>query len=171
MCPWREPDLDLREFFSDGARYETETRILSGQRLELSERLGRTPTAGENTLRVHRVFHQQQPMGLVLTSRVKGEYGAIEIVLATFPGGEVRGLRLQRLREPGSIADALQQPDWLAAFRGKTARSQWKLGDDIPDVSPPARLSAAAIVDGVRSLLILLDTAEQDGAITVRPHH
>jgi hypothetical protein len=176
LCPWREPDRDLREFFADslseeGVRYETETRILSGRRVELAERLGRIPSGEENVLSVHRVLAQQRPVGFVLTRRVKGEYGAIEIVLATHPTGEVRGLRLQRLREPDSIAAMLEQREWLGAFRGKTAASPLQLGGDIPAVPPPAGISAAAIVDGVRTLLILFETSERGGVPTVGHRH
>src|ERR1043165_4560528 len=44
LCPWREPEQDLRRFFPEATRYEVETRILSGQRLELMKQLGRAPT-------------------------------------------------------------------------------------------------------------------------------
>jgi hypothetical protein len=68
---------------------------------------------------------------------------------------------LQRLREPEPIAAALQNPDWLRSFDGQRGESSWKLGRDISDVAPEARASAEAIVDGVRSLLILLATSDE----------
>lgn len=97
-------------------------------------------------------------IGTVITRRVKGEYGVIEIVLAIRVDGRVRGVRLQRLREPKVIADALRSPQWLEAFEGKTFESRWQLGKDVPT---EARSSAQAVIEGVRSLLILLETAEQ----------
>jgi hypothetical protein len=169
-CPWREPEQDLRAFFPQADHYQTEERILSGQRLELADRLGRPPTAEENALSVHRVFHQQQSLGTVLTRRVKGEYGAIEVVLAISTNGRVCGLRLQRLREPEAIATELHRPEWLGAFQGKRVSSSWQIGLDVPAVSTPARASAEAVVDGVRSLLVLLDTANQSNVL-VLPHH
>ena len=51
LCPWRQPEVDLKVFFPDATGYRAETRILSGLRLELAERLGRTPTGDENALR------------------------------------------------------------------------------------------------------------------------
>lgn len=166
LCPWREPERDLARFFSDATRYETETRILSGQRGELAARLGRAPTGDENALRVYRVFRKQATLGSVLIRRVKGTYGAIELVLAVSAEGEVRGLRLQRLREPESIAAALQNPQWLNAFAGRRADSSFQIGRDIPDVAFESRASAAAIADGVRSLLIQLDVC---GSMNPRP--
>lgn len=161
LCPWREPETDLKAFFPDATRYHGETRILSGLRLELSERLGRPPTGDENALRVNRAYRNEIPLGSILTRRVKGDYGAIELVLVTDTNRNVRGLRLQRLREPEPIASALQDPKWLGSFVGKRAEDLWRPGKDMPDVPPEAQSSAGAVIDGVRSLLILLTAADE----------
>lgn len=167
LCPWREPEHDLKLFFPEATRYEQKTRILSGQRVELAEQLGRTPTGDENALHVYLVYREQTPLGTVLTRRVKGEFGAIEVVLAVGTNQQICGLRLQRLREPAASAAALQDPQWLGSFVGKGAGSSWKSGPEISDLPGAARVSAGAIVDGVRSLLILLATANQKEL----PHH
>jgi len=173
LCPWREPASDLKLFFPNATRYEPETRILSGQRLELGARLGRIPTGDENALHLYRSYDDQSPLGIILTRRVKGAYGAIELVLAVGTNGLVRGVRLQRLREPEPIAAALQSPDWLRSFDGQRGDSSWKLGRDIPSVLPEATASAEAIVDGVRSLLILLATSDEShpkNSVAARNH-
>lgn len=167
LCPWREPDNDLKLFFPDATRYELETRLLSGRRLELAERLGRIPTGDENALRVHPVYRGQTPLGMVLTRRVKGEFGAIELVLAIGTNQQVCGLRLQRLREPAASSAALQDSQWLRSFVGKRADSSWQPEREVPDLPAEARVSARAIVDGMRSVLILLATANQEEL----PHH
>jgi hypothetical protein len=161
LCPWREPEADLQRFFPDATHYEVETRILSGVRVELAERLRRVPSGDENALRLHRVYRDKRAVGTVLTRRVKGGHGAIELILAVDGQARVRGLRLQRLREPEFIVDALQNPAWLQAFQGKNAESLWQLGGDLPEVPAEARTSAEAIVQGARSLLILLAAAGQ----------
>jgi hypothetical protein len=173
LCPWREPESDLKQFFPGATRYKVETRILSGLRVELAERLGRTPTGEENALHVYRIYQDQLVLGTVLVRRVKGDYGAIELVLAVDPEERVRGLRLQRLREPDSIAAALQNPDWLRSFEGRNAGSSWKIGGDISEVPAAARASAEAIAEGTRSLLILLAEASLTNVPVpaVTPHH
>ena len=173
LCPWREPDTDLKLFFPDATRYELETRILSGHRSELAERLGRIPTGDENALHVYPVYREQMPLGVVLTSRVKGEFGAIELVLAVGTNQQICGLRLQRLREPVASAAALQDSRWLRSFVGKRADSSWQREREISDMPADARVSAEAIVDGVRSLLILLATANQEQLPDPvgKPHH
>jgi len=171
LCPWREPENDLKQFFPGATRYERETRILSDRRVELAEQLGRIPTGDENALHVYCTYHEQTPLGVVMTRHVKGAYGAIELVLAVNTDGAVRGLRLQRLREPAPIAAALQNPDWLHSFEGRRAADSWKLGQDVPDVPEDARASAGAVVEGARSLLILLAMAGQTHNPIVTQHH
>jgi hypothetical protein len=171
VCPWREPDADMRRFFPEANRYSTEKRILSGVRVELAKQLGRQPDAEENTLTLHRVHRGSRALGAVLTRRVKGEHGAIELVLAVAEQGEVRGVHLQRLREPADIAGALQNPAWLEGFQGRTHARGWET-DDALDLPPEARLSAQAIREGIRSLLILLAVSEDPSVpSTGKPHH
>jgi len=161
----------MKMFFPGATGYTTETRILSGQRLELAARLGRTPTGDENALRVYSIHQEQTPLGVVLTRRVKGDLGVIEVVLAVNPSQQICGLRLQRLREPEATAAALQSSEWLRSFDGKRADSSWQLGKEIPDVPADARTSAEAIVDGVRSSLILLAAENDARGLPATPHH
>jgi hypothetical protein len=169
MCPWRAPEDDLRAFFPEATRYQTETKILSGQRLELQQRLGRAPLPEENSLYVHQVFRDQQHLGSVLTRRLKGEYGAIELVLAVDDVDTVRGVRFQRLREPETTTRALEDPAWLGSFSGKGVTSDWRLGQAVPDLPEAARASGQAIVEAVRSSLVLL-SATQEASVAARHH-
>ena len=173
LCPWREPEADLKAFFPKATRYQIETRILSGLRTELGQRLGRSLTGDENALSLYRVFEGDARVGTVMTRRVKGDYGAIELVLATNPAGQVCGMRLQRLREPESIANALTNPGWQHSFMGLTCESAWQVGDDITDVPTEAQTSARAVVEGARSVLILLAAADQSQSqsMVAKQHH
>jgi hypothetical protein len=170
LCPWREPDSDMHHFFPAANRHAAETRILSGLRVELADALGRQPGPEENSLTLHRISKDSQPLGSVLTRRVKGEHGAIEIVLAVTEQGEVRDVRFQRLREPSALADMLQDPAWLAKFRGRTHDHGWE-SDDAGGLPAEVRISARAVGEGIRSLLILLAISERRHPhSTVKPH-
>ncbi len=161
LCPWRAPQTDLKALFPNATRFEPQTLILSGLRLSLAQRL--EPGAPlENALRVFRIFDGEEPLGTVLTQRVKGQYGAIELVLALDSHNAVRALQFQRLREPDAVARAIEEPSWRRCFEGKTAESRWELGREIPDVRPEARISARAVVEGVHRTLITLALAEQN---------
>jgi hypothetical protein len=163
LCPWREPERDLRQFFPGATGSHEGLKILSHLRVALIHDLGRPLTSEEMLLRPYYVVKGAAPLGSMLVRRVKGEYGAIELVLAVSTDGHVRGLRLQRQREPEPAAAVLTSPCWLGAFRGKTASSPLRVGEDLPTVPTEARRSADAIADGVRASLILLRAAEQHG--------
>ncbi|HZT42933.1 MAG TPA: hypothetical protein VFA07_12265 [Chthonomonadaceae bacterium] len=156
LCPWRDPEGDRKRFFPASSGYEDELAALSSQRPELQRRLGRPLTGEDNAVRIHRILAGQTPVGAIVTRRVRGESGVIEMVLAVGLDGRVVGARLQRLREPDSVAAALQSPAWLGAFRGKTADSAWRSGQDIPNVPAAAHSSAEAILDGAHSILVML---------------
>ena len=87
LCPWREPERDLRRFFPGATGIHEELRILSHLRVTLRHDLGRPLTAEEMLLRPYRVVNGAESLGTVLVRRVKGEFGAIELVLAVLAGG------------------------------------------------------------------------------------
>jgi hypothetical protein len=159
MCPWREPQVDMKRFFPGATHFRYETSAFSNKLSNVRKRLGRWPTADEHPLYWHRVYGKKQPLGAILTKRVKGEYGAIEIVLA-IQDNKVAGMRIQRMREPQSIAQTLNSANWQRSFVGKTSRNGWQLGKDVPSVQPEARNSAQAVIEAVRTLLVLHEISE-----------
>ena len=163
LVPWREAESDRQHFFPGSTTHRSETRILSGQQVELQKKLGRPPAADESSLHFHRIFQQNQEIGTVLTRNVRGEHGAIEIVLALDSRGCTAGLKLQRSREPEPHTTALNQPEWLKAFVGKTASDRLEPGVDLPVPGEGAEQSAREIAAAVRSLLILYETAMASG--------
>lgn len=168
QCPWREPEADLKSFFPEATGHRLETHILSGERAELGARLGRVPTGDENLLRTFAVLSGNKFVGNIMTERVKGEHGAIEFVLATDPQGVVRGFRLQRMREPDVVDQALSTAavrDW---FIGRSSTNSWNDGSGMPPVPSVAESSARAIAEGARSLLVRLEIASlaRKGAVT-----
>ena len=171
LCPWRDPQADLAATFPQADHWEPETRILSGLRLELARRLGRPVQPDESALRLYRVSAGPAPLGVVMIRRVRGDYGAIEVVVAVDASGKVRAVRLQRLREPEAVMKPLRETEWLGAFRGKSVHDSFHVGGDLPAVPPSARVTAGAIAEGVRSLLILLDTGTSPRALAATHHH
>lgn len=164
VCPWRDPRADLARFFPGATAYHQERRILSGRVLTLTQRLGRPVQPGETVLDLYQVHGADGTLSRILLRRVRGEYGAVELVLALGRGGEVRGLHIQRDREPGPIERALHSADWLARFQGRTAADVPLPEQMLAGLPPEARPTATAIAEGVRTLLILDDEAIRGGA-------
>jgi len=168
----------MEKFFPGATGYRTESRILSGERLELARRLGRPVTADENAVYLHRVTRRNSPAGTVMVQRVRGRFGAIEIVAAMDEEGRLKGVRLQRHREPTDVAVALSSSRWLGAFTGRSADDigpddAWIPGAGLPELPSEAIESGQAVADGVRSLLVLYDVAQKRGLTDddLQPHH
>lgn len=156
LCPWREPASDLAALFPGATNARSEIRILSGKRLDLAKQLGRPPQPDENSLHVHEILRDGHPAGLVLIRRVKAEHGAIELVVGVRPDGAISGIRIQRSREPHTIAALLESEAFLGMFRGCRGGESLPSEGGLARLPAEARPSASAILDGVRSLLILL---------------
>ena len=159
LCPWRDPAGDRRRFFADSTGYRDETLVLSAFRQQLQQRLGRPPTGEDNALIVHRIMAGLRPDGMIVTRRVRGENGLIELVLAVSADQRVIGARVQRHREPPETARYLESSAWIAPFAGKDYRSAAAASLDQLDVSPAAQESVTAIAREIRTTLILLDVA------------
>ena len=159
ICPWRNPEEDLRRLFPLATNSVLEARIVSGLTAPIQKRLGRLMHPDENPLRIHRAMHEGQVIGSVLVTRVKGEHGGIEIVIGVEANGSIRGVFVQSQREPANVADAIVGA-WLENFRGRNVDSPLRVGSDLPEVPESARVSAQTIATGVRDQLVVLSFAE-----------
>jgi hypothetical protein len=169
MCPWRNPETDLPRLFPEASRFEVQTRVLSGLRAELAKRLGRLPTGDENALRVYCVYKADRLMGELVTRRVKGTFGAIELVIGVDNGGRLKGILVQRLREPQVVVDTLFSLNWVQWLQGIGAEDRWDTDGLLAVLPAEARPSVVAIIEGVRSSMILLSISQH--AHYVEPNH
>src|SRR5436305_10308032 len=128
VCPWRDPDADLRRFYPGAAGYRHERLSLSAHLLQISTQLGRRAAAAEASLDRYQV--EPGGRGRVLVRRLRGEHGAIEVVVAVDAAGRVIGSRVQRDREPPAVARYFESAAWAARFRGRSG----------PDCPPPAEV-------------------------------
>lgn len=164
MVPWRDPAGDIARWFPGANRGETEIRILSALRPELAQRLGRPPTAEENALHLHRVLRDTHLLGEVATRRVKGESGAVELSVALDSDRKLRGVRIQRTREPAMVAAAIGET-WLDSFRGLLVDNPETWRERVGVLPPPAQGTAQAVANGIRDVLILRELADAPGAV------
>lgn len=167
LAPWIDDEKDIETFFPGADNYQTEKHPLSSQQTELAQKLGRSLEPGENLLTFHRVYTKTNPVGAVIVRRVKGEHGALDLVIAISNEEKTKGLKIQRTREPDRVLASLQNPDWLRSMVGRSASSAWGT-NDVQELPPEARASAQAIVNGVRSSLILYSARKPE---TFKPHH
>ncbi len=156
LCPWRNPASDLKEFFPTATSTREEFLALSRHTTEIEKRIHRKPTGEETGVQIHRAYNGETPLGVVVARRVKGEYGAIEVVLATDTANRVVGVKIQRLREPDETAKILRSPGFLKYFEGKTVQSDWLCHCEQIEISPKALKSVDAVQGGLHTLMVLL---------------
>lgn len=150
-CPWRDAETDMTNWFAGATRYFVQDLVLSGKRLQLQERLGRPVRPEEMALHCYPVLSNETPLGTVLTRRIKAENGAMEIALALDAEHKVRHFKIQRIREPSTIVDALTRCDLEKQIRSKSA------SDEIAFICPDAWTLADGLAKEVKALLILYD--------------
>ena len=174
VCPWRNPVQDLKVLFPPATNHVLDPRVVSGLTAPIQKQLGRLMNPDENPLLIHRAQHDGRTLGSVLVTRVKAEYGGIEIVLGVETNGAIRGVLIQSQREPPEIAQAITNAAWLGSFAGKTAHSPLQPGTDLLAAPEAARHSAQAIAKGVRDTLTVLTFAElsrEARELGKLPHH
>lgn len=164
MCPWRNAAADAQSWFSGATHSDAEVVILSALRGEFAQRMGRTATADENALYVHRVWKDRHWLGEVCVRRVKGSGGAVELAMGFDVHGRLIGVRVQRSREPQEI-EADLNPGWLAQFRDRHARDPLRVGQEISAVPERATFTAQAVADGVRGILVLRELGQLPQAL------
>ena len=166
LLPWRNPKSDMQAFFPGATDYRLQPVAFSGIVLPINRRLGPKDPLEVYGVYLYTILRHGAVCGTVSIQQADGEYGVIEVVVGLDNHSRIVGVHLQRYREPDSIAKALASPKWLASFRGKDANSKFEIGDDIPSVPENAMPSAQAVVGTVRSLVIELSVARQNGILS-----
>ena len=104
LCVWRKPDQDIKTFFPGADTYKTDFRTPGSKRAEIERRIGARLDSDESEFKFYRIVDGGKQVGTILTHLGKGQYGAIEIVVAVDNGGRVKGVGIQRDRERARAA-------------------------------------------------------------------
>jgi hypothetical protein len=158
LCVWRQPDADIAAVFGSGT-YKTVFRdITDSLRAPVEARLGFALDPDETQFKFFPVFRSGRRIGTVMTHAGKGQYGAIEVVIAVVAsdsGTVVKAVRIQRDREKAKAA--LRGAAFLNQFRGMRAGDDFSLGRRIRTAAAGAETASAAVARAVRKLLIIYD--------------
>ena len=159
VCPWRDAKADRARYFPTATETHDEMLALGRQRKAAAALLGRSPTAEESLLRVHRLERNSMLVGTIVTRCLRGEAGVIELVLAVDAHGKVCGAHIQRMREPDETARLLRSRTWYAPMIGKDASADWFAVGRLSQQPKSVQTSARAVLEGIHNTLILLDLA------------
>jgi uncharacterized protein with FMN-binding domain len=166
VCIWRFPDKDIQTLFPKATGYKTEVLTYSKpEMIKIESLLGAKLDDDETQFNFYRIYKDTIKIGLVLTHSVKGQYGAIEVVVGLFSKYDtiskshkmvIGNVLIQRDREVKS--KDLRSGKFLSQFIGKTVKSKF---DNI-DLVSGAEKSSQAIIFSVRKLLIVQKVLDQE---------
>jgi hypothetical protein len=159
VCVWRFPDKDIKTLFPKATGYKTEVLTYSKEeKVKIESILGAKLDDDETKFNFYRIYKDTTKIGLVLTHSVKGQYGAIEVVIGLqnkydstgeYIGASIKNVLIQRDREVKS--KDLRSDKFLSQFINKTVKSKF---DNIKLIAG-AEKSSQAIVFSVKKLLIV----------------
>ena len=154
-CVWRNPDADIKAFFGGGS-YRTVLATVGAKKAKIEKRLGQKLDSDELQLKFWPVTKSGQRVGTVASHLGKGDYGAIEVVVAIVDPpktpAKVKAVKIQRDRE--RYRSALRSATFLNQFKGKQAKSKLRVGDDIKSAHPGAVKASKVVALSVKKLLV-----------------
>ncbi len=160
LCVWRFPDRDIKEIF-DGDAYRTVYyEISQEEQTDIEKKLGLPLDPDETEFKFFPVYKNKKEIGTVATHLGKGQYGAIEVVVAFEYGLDktkfkVRAVRIQRDREKARAA--LRSPKFLGQFNGKVPGDSLKIGYDIKTAKPGAEKASTAVAFAIKKLTLVFE--------------
>ncbi len=155
LCVWRKPDQDIKTFFPGADTYRTDLKSVGSRRAAIEKRLGARLDPDETEFKLYRVLDGGRQVGTIMTHLAKGQYGAIEVVVAVDNQGVVKGVGIQRDRE--RARKALRSEAFLGQFRGKKVSDSFEVGKTIQPAAKDAEVASRAVAFSVKKLLIILD--------------
>ena len=154
LCVWRKPDQDIKQYFPGADTYKTDLKDPGSKKSVIEKRIGRKLDADEQEFKLYRIIDGGKLVGTIMTHLGKGQYGAIEIVVALDADGRVKGVGIQRDREKKRAE--LRSDKFLGQFKGKTVKDPVEIGKDIKLI-PGAEKSSETVAFSVKKLLVVYD--------------
>ena len=158
LCVWRQPDSDISGIFGSGSYKTVFADITDAQKTKIEKRLGFSLDADETQFKYFPVFKGTKRVGTVMTHAGKGQFGAIEVVVAVVEGDSgpvIKEVRIQRDREKAKAA--LRGKEFLGQFTGMGLADAFKVGDDLKAAQKGAEKASQAVATAARKLLIVYD--------------
>ncbi|OGC43798.1 hypothetical protein A2Y85_01110 [candidate division WOR-3 bacterium RBG_13_43_14] len=160
LCVWRFPERDMKEIFNGDSYQTTFFDISADDQEKIEELLGTALDADETQFKFFTVFKDGDTVGTVATHLSKGQYGAIEVVVALEQENDprkftIKEVRIQRDREKDRVN--LRSQKFLGQFVGKNSQDPLLVGDDLKPASENSIKSSTAIALAVKKLTVIFD--------------
>jgi len=161
LCVWRAPDADIAAVFGSGTYKTVFEDVNKDRQARIEKRLGTALDPDETQFKFFPVFQNKKRVGTVMTHAGKGQFGAIEVVVAVIEddsGAKVKAVRVQRDREKAKAA--LRSAAFLGQFKGMRANDEFRISNDVGSLKSAAKgaeKASQAVASAVRKLLVVYD--------------
>lgn len=121
LCVWRNPERTMTRIFPDAKDYLTKTVKITPQQLATIEKTtGMAVLPGQRDVFSYYTMTgvKGEEVGTIVAVTQKGEFGAIEFVVGVDTRGVIKGLYVQRTREPDT---RFKQREFLDLFVGRNS--------------------------------------------------
>lgn len=138
VCVWRDPERTMTKLFPGAQDYLTVDRKMTPAIVtDIEAVLGKPLEETEKTeFSFYEIKAGKRSLGWVMALAGTGVYGVIETVVGLNPDGTVRGVYLQRIREPQR--KDLSADAFLDQFKGKTLQDSFDV-KLVADAEKPSR--------------------------------
>jgi len=155
LCVWRNPDSDIQEFFG-GGNYRSLSVNVGSHKSAIEAAIGTSLDSDETQFKFWPVIQNGQRVGTVASHLGKGDYGAIEVIVAIVDPAngpaKVKAVKIQRDRE--RYREQLRSSTFLDQFKGKQATSALKVGADVVAAHPQAVTASQVVALSCKKLLV-----------------
>lgn len=158
VCVWRDPERTMQKIFPAARDYRTVTVKMTPDKVSTIEKLlGAKLDDSEkgefNFYDINGIVQgKPQKLGTLIALAGTGEYGVIEVVIGVDPNGRVVGSYIQRSRE--RVTHALENPEFLNQFKGKTKDDAFEVGSAIKPAIPDAVAASRTVAFVIKKMLL-----------------
>ena len=161
VCVWRDPERTMQKIFPAARDYKTVTVKMTPERIADIEKAISAPLHASEKREfdfydiLDVVEGKPQKIGTIMALAGKGEYGSIEVVIGVEGDGKVAGAYIQRSRE--RVTTAMQSPEFLKQFAGKTKTDGFDVGKDLKPAASDAQAASRVVAFVIKKMLVFHD--------------
>lgn len=158
VCIWRDPERTIQKIFPTARDYKTVTMKITPDKAGaienvLGAKLDDSEKGEFNFYDIVGLAHgKPQKLGTLIALAGRGEYGVIEVVIGVDPTGRIVGSYIQRSRE--RVTHALESPDFLNQFKGKTKDDRFDVGSALKPAAGDALEASRTVALVIKKMLV-----------------
>ena len=158
VCVWRDPERTMQRIFPAARDYKTVTVKITADKASAIEKVlgAKLDESEKGEFNFYEIVGlvqgKPQKLGTLIALAGTGEYGVIEVVIGVDPNGRIVGSYIQRSRE--RVTHALESPDFLIQFKGKSKDDPFDVGSAVKPAAGDALEASRTIAFVIKKMLV-----------------